>query len=105
MHDAALQSGAGEPDGEPVRVMVAAVLAPGALLQPWRATELRAEDHDDVIEQAAPLQVLQQSRNRLINGGTLPRVVFAQFLVRVPGAVRGRVDLHEAHPALDQAPR
>ena len=46
---AALEAGASEPDGEAVWVVIAAVLAAGALFKAWRAAELGAEnDHDFV---------------------------------------------------------
>ena len=68
-----------------------------------RAAELAAPDHQRVVEQAAPLQILDEGGAGLID-------LAADFL---DGAVRGSSgaavmvpvgvdELHEAHAALDQ---
>ena len=57
---AALDSAAGEPDGEAVGVVVAAVLALGA----GGPAELAAPDDQRLVEQAALLQVGQQTGDR-----------------------------------------
>ena len=57
--DARLDAAAGQPHGEGVGMMVAAVVAP---LHHRRAAELAAPDHERVVEQAALLQVLDQRR-------------------------------------------
>ena len=59
--DAALDAAAGHPDREAVDVVVAAVGA----LRAGRAAELGGEDHERLVEQAAPLQVLEQAGDRL----------------------------------------
>ena len=57
---AALDAAAGEPDGEAVGVVVAAVLALGA----GRPAELAAPDDQGLLEQAALLQVGEQAGDR-----------------------------------------
>ena len=53
---------AGQPHGEAVGVVVAAVRPLGGR----RAAELAAPDHQRVVEQAARLQVVQQAGDRLV---------------------------------------
>ncbi len=100
--DAALDAAAGQPGAEALRMMVAAVaLAPG------RAAELRAPDDERLVQQAAPLEVLQQPGDRQIDlRRQLARGCVLMPRVRVPRAAAAAAveDLHEAHAALDQPP-
>ena len=60
--DARLDAAAGHPDGEAVRVVVAAQeLRAAAGLVHRRAAELAAPDDQRLVEQAALLQVLDQA--------------------------------------------
>ena len=52
-----LESGAGQPNGKSIRVMVAAVCASRSLLEPWSTTKFRAEPNDRLVEQPAQLEV------------------------------------------------
>src|SRR5436305_14475898 len=66
---AALYSAAGEPDSEPVRVVVAARAVPGAVaaaIAGGAASEFPAPHHESGIHQTASLQVRQQRRDGLI---------------------------------------
>ena len=62
--DARLDAAAGEPHGEGVGVMVAAVVA--AALDHRRAAELAAPDHERVVQQAALLQIGDQGGAGLV---------------------------------------
>ncbi len=69
-----------------------------------RAAELRRPDDQHVVEQPAPLQVLDQPGDRLIDLRRQPAVV-GHVAVRVPVAARPGVDqFDEADAALDQPP-
>ena len=61
MHRTAFDAPTGKPHRESVRVMIAACvdLVSVADLDTWRAAELRAEDNERVVPQAALLQVFQ----------------------------------------------
>src|SRR5262245_24692399 len=88
--DATLQPGGGEPDREAVWMVVAAVLAAAAQLQPRCAAEFGAEDNRHVVKEATSLQVLQQARDWLVDDDALPGVVLTQFLMGIPGAIGRR---------------
>ena len=99
----ALDAGAGGPDAEIARVVVAAVVGLGqAALRVDRAAELAAPDDQRVVEHAALLQVLDQGPGGAVDVLALRLDVVGQVAVLVPAAVE---DLHEAHAALDQAAR
>jgi hypothetical protein len=93
---AALDTAAGEPVGEGVRVVVAAV---GAALHHRRAAELAAPDHQSVVQHPPLLQVGDQRRRSLIGVLAVLLQVGDEVAVLVPGFV---VDLHEADPFLDE---
>src|SRR5262249_28265647 len=96
----ALYAGAGEPDAEPVLIVVAAVVALGER----RAPELAGPDDERRIEQAARLEVPEQAGDRLIDGAGVVLVAAAQVAVLVPAVVAdvraGQLD--EPGAALDQ---
>ena len=67
---AALHAGAGQPDGEALGVVIAAV---GAFLEGGHAAELGDEDDERVLQQAALLQVAQQRGAGLVEDGARGR--------------------------------
>src|SRR5258708_38228256 len=75
---AAFQTSARHPDREAVRMMVPAILAPGPELKARRAAELGAEDDQRFVEQAALLEVLDQTGNRQIDRRAETRVVLLE---------------------------
>ena len=73
-----------------------------------RAAELRAEDDERVVEQAALLQVLAAGRRSADRPASTSFVVIVLDVgVRVPFAAAAAAveELHEAHAALDEPPR
>src|SRR5262245_38712387 len=104
MGAAALDPSAGEPAREAVRMMVTPVAALGAR----RAAELGAPDDERFVEQAAPLQVVDQRGNGLVGLSAKGRMSRLQSAVRIPRACPavGTVkDLHKAHAFFDESPR
>ena len=93
-----LDAPAGQPEGEPLVVVVAAV----GVLAVRRAAELAAPDHQRLVEQPPRAQVRQQAGDRPIDGPGVPGVAGLQAAVLVPVAVR---QLDEADAGLDEAPR
>src|SRR5262249_48850021 len=104
--DAALDAAAGQPDGEAVRVMIAAEeLRAAALLVHRRPPELAAPDHERLVEQTTPLEVFQERRDGPVDLLALLRqvlddVVAGAGAVTVPAPVE---QLHIADAALDEA--
>ena len=95
-----LMPAAGDPDGEAVRVVVAA-LAPLGHRHP---AELAAPDDQGVVEEPATLQVGQQAGDRLVGLAAHRRVVRLDVVVGVPAGHVARVELDEPDAALDQPP-
>ena len=91
------------PDGESVRVVVSTGRPAAAQLEAGCSAELCSEHDDDIVEQAALLQVLNQASDRSIDSLAELGVVGFQVLVGVPGAVRGREDLDEPDTAFHQS--
>src|SRR5438552_1024732 len=58
-----LHSGASEPDGETVWIVIASV---GPFLERWHPTELRHPDHDRMIEQPTCFHVLDKGGAGLV---------------------------------------
>ena len=81
VHDAAFYSAAGEPRAKSLRMMIAS----GAL-GAGRASELRAEYHERIVEQAALLEILEQAGDRLIHLPGKLRVIRFDLRVGVPCA-------------------
>ena len=95
------QPGPGQPDGEAVRVMIATGRRP---LQSGSPSELGAEDHRHIVQQAPLLQVGQEPGNRLVDRLAHPGVVLLQFLVRVPRAIGRGEHLHKADSSFHHPP-
>src|SRR5262249_50019952 len=99
----ALDAAAGQPHGEPERVMFPAI----CILGSGGAAELTAPDDQRILEQATRLEVFQETGNRHICRCTIGRQLALQPAVLVPELTaappRGLrvVDLDEAHAALD----
>ena len=83
---AALDAAAGHPHGKAVGVVVAA----GALcvFGGRLAAEFASPDDQRFVEQAAPLQILQQPGDRLVGVAGVVGVVLDQVAVGVPVANR-----------------
>ena len=104
-----LEAAAGEPHGEAVRIVVAAVVRlaaheAAAHFDHRRAAELRAGNDDGFVEEAARFQILDERRERLI--GVVARLAMhLDVEVVIPRIALGVVDLHHAHAALDEPRR
>ena len=104
--DAAADAAAAQPGGEHERVVV----APPAPLRARHPPELRGPHHDRVVQQAALLEVADQRRRPVGHPRRQRAVVAFDVFVGVPVAPREAIvvaapHLHEAHPALEEAPR
>ena len=88
---AALDAAAGQPDGEAPVVVVAAHRRLAAdQLDRRRAAELAAADHQRLVEQAAPLQIGQQRRDRAVDLAGQLAVVLRRCCRGCPTAARRR---------------
>src|SRR5262249_31963072 len=96
--DATLDAPAGHPHSETERVVIASVAA----LAHRRPAKLAAPDHQRAVEQATPLQVLEQSGDRPIALAAVLGMVPLPIGVRVPFAAGAHVDLHAADAALHE---
>src|SRR5947207_2850439 len=80
----------------------------GGALGEGRPTELRVEDDQRVVEQAAPAEIAEQAGNRSIDLVRFAAMVARDAVVGVPVdvAAEGRPapELDEADAALDEAP-
>ena len=103
----AFHAGARQPDGEALRVVVAAV---GPALEGGHATEFGDEGDERVLEQPAALEVLEQCGGGLVQDGRVDGVLVGDPLVAIPVAdpfahgVGTVEELDEAHPFLQQSP-
>src|SRR5262249_15551728 len=100
----ALDPAASQPDAEAVTVVIAPVHA----LRDRQAPEFAMPDDQGRIEEAAPLEVLDQPGYGLVGFGAVQSVIAFQIPMRVP--TRFEVPaageyLHEAHAAFDKSPR
>ena len=98
-----MNAAARHPNTKAVDVVIATVAPLGAR----RASELSGEDDDRLIQQAASIEILEQSRDRLIDLQTVTFVVGLQTAVGIPDTrPAGTVlNLNEPHAALDEPPR
>lgn len=97
--NAAADSAPGKPRREGVGIMITPA---AAALDDGQATELAVADHQRGIEQAALLQIGEQSGNRLIGLHCEPAMIRDDVLMPVPTLfVLGpaAVDLHAPHAA------
>src|SRR5262245_17001234 len=106
VHHAALEPATGQPGGE----AEGAVVPPVAPLGAGGATELAAPYHQRLVEEAAPLEVLEQPGDRLVGLPAEHAVRGLEVGVTIPitGPLTGLdpvEDLDEAYAPLDQAPR
>ena len=102
----AFDSAAGQPAREPLRVMVAAGCCRSTALRTGRAAEFGAEDDQRRSQQAALLEILQETSDRFVDFGCLDVVLVLNVAVSVPrtrtaGAV---IQLHEPHAFFDHPP-
>ena len=95
--DARLDAAAGQPHGESVRVVVAAVVP--APLDHRRAAELATPDHQGVLEHPALLEVLDQPGARPVGVLAVLLEVLDEVAVLVPGFME---DLDEPDAPLGQ---
>jgi hypothetical protein len=92
----------GEPDGEAAGMVVAAIILLGqCALRVHGAAKLPAPDDERILEQAAPLQVLDERCGRLVGVVALGFDAVNAVGVLVPAAA---IELNEAHAALGQPP-
>ncbi len=96
--DSGFDATAGQPHGEAIRVMVAAVVA---ALNHRRAAEFTAPDDERRIEQTALFQVTDQGGRWLIRLFAFALEPVGQSAVMIPRLVE---ELHKANAALDQSP-
>ena len=94
--DSRLDAAARHPHGERIRMMVAPVVP---ALHHRRAAEFPTPDNQRVLQHAALLQILHQSRARLVGVDAVLLDVLHQIAVLIPGFVE---QLHVAHTALHQ---
>ena len=95
---APLEAAAGEPEGEAVPVVVAAVGA----LRDREPAEFPGPDDDRLVEQPALLEVADEGRAGLVGPGTKQLQSLGILAVRVPG-LAAHEELDEPDAALDQA--
>src|SRR5262249_13879924 len=87
-------TGAGEPDGEAARMVVAAVVVGGELaLGVACAAEFAAPDNESVVQQAALFQFLDESGGGLVGIAGLNPNLAGQIVVLVPALM---IELDEA---------
>src|SRR5581483_10395533 len=77
---ATLDAAAGQPHGEPFRIVIAAVTA----LHRRSAAELAAPQYQRVLEQTAQLQVAEQTRDRFVYLAGIFLVSLLEVAVLVP---------------------
>ena len=100
-----LHAGAGEPDGEAGRVVIAAA---GPLLKRRHPAKLGHKGDERIVQEPAGFEVLEERRRRLVEDRAVDGVLIDEGLVAVPvsyplphriGAVE---ELHEPHPLLEE---
>src|SRR2546427_9097242 len=106
----AAHAAAGQPYGEAIMVVIAAVDLAGIRagrrqFHGRRATELTTPDNQRFFQQTALLQVRQQGADGLVGFFGEPAVVDLNVVVVVPRLSGPVPDLDDAHALFDQAPR
>ena len=100
---AALDAGAAHPHG----LAAGVVIATQGTLGNWHAPELRLPENNGLVEQAAPLEVGNQTCDWLVHFRRVHPVILEDAAVSIPG-VHVLVDdgpavkLHEANTPLDE---
>ena len=105
MRHAPLHASSCQPHRESVRVVVAAGLIP--LLRDREAAELPSPDNERLVEEPAPVEILQERRDRAVGLGGEAGMVAADVGMAVPALLvllTTGIDLHESHAALHEAP-
>src|SRR4051794_11622208 len=99
--DSRLHAAASKPHRKAPRMVIAAIAVRSQVaLTIHRATELTAPDDERLIQQAALLQVLNESGGGLVGFFRALAELIGQAVVRVPAAMK---KLHETHAAFAQA--
>src|SRR5262245_24247403 len=83
------------------------VIAPDGRLGNGHASKLAPPNDERAVQQAAPFQVLQQTRNWFVGLSTVHAVVLIQPIVRIPALLlmsAAAVKLNEAHATLHETP-
>ena len=75
-----------------------------ALLAHWHAAKLSTPDDQRVVEQAAFVEILQQTGDRQVGAAAIQIVICRHVFVSVPAAGVAGVELHEANSSFDHAP-
>ena len=101
MNYAGLYAAPGKPAGEALRMMVAT-----RALRAGRAAELSAKHHQCILQHSAPLEILQKTRDRLVDLRCFDVIILFNVAMRIPraraaGAV---INLDEANALLHHAP-
>src|SRR5262245_55792161 len=91
--NAAFDAAAGEPHRKTVRIVVPAVAA----FTHRCAAEFTAPNDQRTVQHSAPLEVLQESGDRLVALAAIAAVIALDIAVGIPLAAGAAVDLHEAH--------
>ena len=104
MGNASLDAASCQPVGKDIRVMVPSL----ACLTAGHAAELGGPVNDRVVKQTSLLEVANEPGSTARHAERKRAVIALNVLVAVPVApgeavVRPAPDLHEAHPALEQA--
>ena len=76
---AAGDSGAGHPDAEGIRIVIAAHTALGD----WHTAEFGVPDDERIVEHSAAFQIFEQTGNRLIDFHRMLAVIVDDAVVRV----------------------
>ena len=100
-----LHSGAGQPDGEPGRIVVTAA---GPLLEGRHSAKLGHEGDERIVQQPAGFEIEKERRGRLVEDRGVDGILVDECLVAIPvphpfphriGAVE---ELYEPHPLLEK---
>src|SRR6266404_9697160 len=102
--DARLNAATRQPNSESLRMMIATEFPPcvGVAFHHGRAAEFTAPKHESVLEQAALLEVSNQSRAGPVGSGGLIFDSLIHFAVMIPAFME---ELHKANAAFDKPPR
>src|ERR1043166_5991638 len=106
MDGARFDSGARKPNRKAVGMMVASGHAATTLFETGSPAEFCAENHRDLVGEAAWLEIAQQTAQGPINFGAKLLMVLFQVGMRIPNTVSAvGINQNEAHAAFHQPPR